>query len=152
MHLDQELGSTCMVSQCMSPEQIRVCSRALCCSHSPGNPSTKLSVKAKTNTLDKLLNFPFGFDFVNTKVLPSNLCLALFHTREQSPQCLLQTSWCSFSLLHLLHHLCLYLFHLHSSFSCMSCASCIFSPSCVASHCCLAFCPCITFSSASSAQ
>lgn len=73
MDLAQELGSTCVVSQCTSPEQIRVCSRALCCSHSLGNPSTKLSVKGKISTLEKLLNFQSGFDFVNTNVLASTL-------------------------------------------------------------------------------
>lgn len=68
------MGSTCVVSQCRSPEQIRVCSRALCCSHSLGNPSTKLSVKGKASTLGKLLNFQFGFNFVTTNEM---FCLQL---------------------------------------------------------------------------
>lgn len=81
MHLHQELGSTYVVPQCVSPEQIRVCSRALCRSLGTllGNPSTKLSVKGKTSILEKLLNFQFGLDFVNTRLAFNFLFCIISH-------------------------------------------------------------------------
>lgn len=128
----------------MSPEKIRVCSRALCCSHSLGNPSTKLSVKGKTSTLEKMLNFQFGFDFVNTNVLASTLCLALFHTRGQSPPYLLQGDKCrEVSAASASFMSCASCIPSASAYcTCTSSPSCISSPSCAACHSCLAFGPC----------